>query len=183
MPSTAARTADRSANHLATGAANDAVLVSGAAGRGLALAGSARGTAGTVPVAPGMAVMTPTARARKVKQVVADSSGQVRSLVVRAGKTDLTLPATGVAANGSGKGLIALDGSTPGNGTAQGDTAGAERSGWRKDGGRRWAADPNFHHEKRAADCRLAALFVFGQGIIPTRSCRAASRCSHRPHG
>lgn len=85
----------------------------------LAVAGSAAGQGnGAATVTPGMPVMTPDgASLGKVRQIVADSRGQVQQVVVQQGRVTRTLPAGMFSA--SGNALIA--------GEAQGEATGGER--------------------------------------------------------
>ena len=94
----------------AVGAAQGSVAIARTAGESsLALAGSsAAGVAGATGVKPGMVVRSLSgAKLGKVKQVAADGSGKVQSLVVSTGAGNVTLPASQLSAQGDGKGLVA----------------------------------------------------------------------------
>ncbi|HWU03023.1 MAG TPA: hypothetical protein VN222_09825, partial [Novosphingobium sp.] len=93
-------------------AARGTMGVAGTAARSeLAVAGSAASSlSGSVPVKPGMVVRSVNGqRLGKVRQVVADSSGRVQSLVVRAGQSDVTVPASTVTGSATGSGLVAAN--------------------------------------------------------------------------
>lgn len=87
----------------------------------LAVAGSAAGAAqGATSISPGMPVVSPEGLPiGKVRQIVANSRGQVQEVVVSNGDVTQTIPAANLA--GSGKVLIAGEGSADAGTSDSGD--------------------------------------------------------------